>query len=82
MHTHSLAQYMKPIYRGDWAAVGELMLSSANKLAEVGADCLICPTTPFTRPSPTSGPAPRCPGCASRRSSPGRPSSAGSGASA
>ena len=43
MHTHSLAQYMKPIYRGDWAAVGELMLSSAHKLAKVGADFLICP---------------------------------------
>jgi len=43
MHTHSLAQYMKPIYRGDWAAVGEIMLSSANKLAKVGADFLICP---------------------------------------
>ena len=43
MHTHSLAQYMKPIYRGDWAAVGEIMLSSANKLAQVGADFLICP---------------------------------------
>src|SRR5260370_27880042 len=43
MHTHSLAQYMKPIYRGDWAAVGEIMLSSAHKLAKVGADFLICP---------------------------------------
>lgn len=43
MHTHSLAQYMKPIYRGDWAGVGELMLSSANKLAKIGADFLICP---------------------------------------
>src|ERR1700741_5666848 len=43
MHTHSLAEYMKPIYRGDWAAVGEIMLSSANKLAKVGADFLICP---------------------------------------
>ena len=43
MHTHSLAEYMKPIYRGDWAAVGEIMLSSAHKLANVGADFLICP---------------------------------------
>jgi aspartate racemase len=43
MHTHSLAQYMKPIYAGDWAAVGEIMLSSAHKLAKVGADFLICP---------------------------------------
>jgi len=43
MHTHSLAQYMKCIYRNDWEGVGELMLSSANKLAKCGADFLICP---------------------------------------
>jgi aspartate racemase len=34
---------MQPIYRGDWQGVGELMLSSANKLARIGADFLICP---------------------------------------
>ncbi|HEX7158434.1 MAG TPA: amino acid racemase [Edaphobacter sp.] len=43
MHTHSLADYMKPIYRDDWPAVADLMLSSANKLASIGADLLICP---------------------------------------
>jgi aspartate racemase len=43
MHTHSLAAYMECIYRGDWPAVGELMLSSALKLAATGADFLICP---------------------------------------
>jgi aspartate racemase len=43
MHTHSLATYMKCVNRGDWAGVGELMLSSAQKLATVGADFLICP---------------------------------------
>jgi aspartate racemase len=43
VHTHSLAEYMKYIYRGDWQGVGELMLSSANKLARIGADFLICP---------------------------------------
>ena len=43
MHTHSLAEYMKCIYRGDWQGVGELMLCSANKLAKIGADFLICP---------------------------------------
>ena len=43
MHTHSLAEYMKCIYRDDWQAVGELMLSSANKLARIGAEFLICP---------------------------------------
>src|SRR2546428_3295774 len=43
MHTHSLAEYMKRVYCGDWQGVGELMLSSANKLAKIGADFLICP---------------------------------------
>jgi aspartate racemase len=43
MHTHSLAEYMKFIDRGDWQGVGELMLSSAETLARAGADFLICP---------------------------------------
>jgi aspartate racemase len=43
MHTHSLADYMSRIYRDDWQGVGELMLASAEKLAKVGADFLICP---------------------------------------
>ena len=43
MHTHSLGEYMKRIDRDDWQGVGELMLSSANKLARSGADFLICP---------------------------------------
>jgi len=43
MHTPSLAEYMGCIYRDDWEGVGELMLASANKLAHIGADFLICP---------------------------------------
>ncbi|HMH15409.1 MAG TPA: amino acid racemase [Edaphobacter sp.] len=43
MHTHSLAEYMKFIYRNDWNGVAELMLSSANKLTKIGANFLICP---------------------------------------
>jgi aspartate racemase len=43
LHCHSLGEYMKCIYRDDWRGVGELMLSSANKLAKIGADFLICP---------------------------------------
>ncbi|HEY0159366.1 MAG TPA: amino acid racemase [Thermoanaerobaculia bacterium] len=43
MHTHPLADYMECIYRDDWDGVGELMLSSAHKLAGCGADFLICP---------------------------------------
>ena len=43
MHTFSLADYMERIYRGDWAAVGDMMLASATKLASMGADFVICP---------------------------------------
>jgi aspartate racemase len=43
MHSVSLAEYMKCIVHDDWDGVGELMLSSANKLAAIGADFLICP---------------------------------------
>lgn len=43
MHTHSLREYMKCIDHNDWEGVGDLMLSSANKLATSGADFLICP---------------------------------------
>ena len=43
VHTHALARYMSHIGRDDWAGVGELMLSSAHKLARAGADFLICP---------------------------------------
>jgi aspartate racemase len=43
MHTHSLAEYVKCLNHDDWRGVGELMLDSANKLARIGADFLICP---------------------------------------
>jgi aspartate racemase len=43
MHTHPLAAYLAQIDRGDWGGVGELMLSSAGKLAAAGAEVLICP---------------------------------------
>jgi aspartate racemase len=43
MHTHSFARYAECMRRNDWQGVGELMLSSANKLAKIGADFLICP---------------------------------------
>jgi aspartate racemase len=56
MHTHSLADYMTCIYRDDWQGVGDLMLTSAHKLAKIGADFLICPDNtihqalPFVEP--------------------------------
>lgn len=43
MHTPSLAAYEDCLERGDWAGVGALMLASADKLAAIGADFLICP---------------------------------------
>jgi aspartate racemase len=43
MHTPSLAQYVQCLDRADWRGVGELMLASADKLAKIGADFLICP---------------------------------------
>jgi aspartate racemase len=43
LHTHSFADYVTCLERDDWEGVGALMLSSATKLASVGADFLICP---------------------------------------
>jgi aspartate racemase len=43
MHTHSLADYVACLERGDLAGVGDLMLSSASKLEAAGAQFLICP---------------------------------------
>src|SRR3984893_5974519 len=52
MHTHALAEYMKCIDGGDWPGVGELMLSSAHKLAKAGAEFLICPDNTIHRALP------------------------------
>src|SRR5262245_23626028 len=43
MHTPSLAAYVKCLDSNDWQGVGELMLASARKLAQIGAAFLICP---------------------------------------
>src|SRR5512135_415460 len=43
MHTHPLADYMAFIRAGDWAGVAGLMVSSAEKLARIGARFAICP---------------------------------------
>jgi aspartate racemase len=43
MHTHPLGEYMPAIRAGDWRGVADLMLSSANKLAQCGADFALCP---------------------------------------
>lgn len=43
MHTHPLGEYMVHIRSGNWAGVAGLMLSSARKLASIGAQFAICP---------------------------------------
>jgi aspartate racemase len=49
MHTPSLAEYVAFLERDDWRGVGELMLASAEKLARIGADFLICPDNTIHR---------------------------------
>jgi aspartate racemase len=52
MHTPSFADYADCLHRDDWQGVGEIMLSSANKLARIGADFLICPDNTIHRALP------------------------------
>ena len=59
MHSHSLADYMNCIYRGDWQGVADLMLLSADKLAGCGAEFLICPDNTIHQALPFV--TPHCP---------------------
>jgi aspartate racemase len=43
MHTLSFAGFKRCVDTDDWPAAAELLLTSANKLALIGADFLICP---------------------------------------
>ena len=43
MHTHALGDYMVPIRKGDWESVADLMLSSTQKVSQIGAEFAICP---------------------------------------
>ncbi len=43
LHNLPLADYLQALTRDDWKGVAELMLTSARKLADAGADFLICP---------------------------------------
>jgi aspartate racemase len=56
MHTPSLAEYVECLDREDWQGVAELMLSSANKLARIGADFLICPDNTIHQALPSVEP--------------------------
>jgi aspartate racemase len=56
MHSHSLADYVAYLERDDWQGVGDLMLSSAEKLARAGADFLICPDNTIHQAMPYVAP--------------------------
>jgi len=43
MHTHALGEYMVGIRADDWEKVAELMLSSTQKVSQIGAEFAICP---------------------------------------
>lgn len=43
MHTYPLAEYMRHITAGRWQDVASMLLSSAAKLHQAGAELLICP---------------------------------------
>ena len=43
MHTYPLAEYMVHIRAGDREKIADMMLSSARKLAGIGADFAVCP---------------------------------------
>ncbi|MCD6405099.1 MAG: amino acid racemase [Planctomycetes bacterium] len=43
MHTYPLSRYMDLVVAGNWEGVGRLMLQSARKVADAGADFAICP---------------------------------------
>src|SRR6267378_292510 len=43
MHTYPLAEYMRHIETDRWQDVASMLLSSAAKLRQVGAELLICP---------------------------------------
>lgn len=43
MHTYPLSEYMRHLEADRWEDAARLLLSSARKLAEAGAELLICP---------------------------------------
>ena len=47
MHVYPLGDYMRHVGSGDWAAAGDMLLSSAEKLRRAGADLLVCPVNTF-----------------------------------
>lgn len=56
LHTLSLARYVACLERGDLPGIAELMLASANKLAAIGAELLICPDNTIHQALPLVAP--------------------------
>jgi aspartate racemase len=52
MNTRSLGEYMDFINKDDWNGVADLMVYSAEKLKQIGADFLICPDNTIHRVFP------------------------------
>jgi aspartate racemase len=52
VHTPSFAEYVTCLDRDDWKGVAQLMLASARKLANAGAEFLICPDNTIHRALP------------------------------
>ena len=56
IHSQSLADYVACLENGDWRGVAELMLASAEKLAAIGAEFLICPDNTIHQALPLVAP--------------------------
>ena len=52
LHGHSMEDYSRFLDAGDWKAVGDLMLDSAERLASAGAQLLVCPDNTIHRALP------------------------------
>jgi len=52
MNSLPMAEHMRHIVADDWAAVAELMLASAHKVARAGADFAICPDNTYHQALP------------------------------
>ncbi len=49
LHTHPFSDYVRLMEAGRWDGVAALMLSSEKKLADAGADLIICPDNTIHR---------------------------------
>jgi len=49
MHSLPFSEYVEALERDDWGRIAELMLISAEKLARIGVDFLICPDNTIHR---------------------------------